>query len=84
MSITDLDVQEGWVRMYHPDLGGEQGHIPTSVVTKESFEDNHSERGWTLVIDTTETKNIDGVVFVTKPSAAKPAPAPVGGKGGDA
>lgn len=76
MSNVDLDVSEGWVRMYHPDLPNDKREHPTSVVTLESFEDNHSEKGWVLVGDNDKLKtnietNVTTVVGASKTS--KPA-----------
>lgn len=85
MSNVDLNVPEGWVRMYHPDLPNDKGEHPTSVVTREAFEDNHSEKGWELVDDTltTRTDIENNVTLVT--NAAKPKTKPSGGTtGGDA
>jgi hypothetical protein len=82
MSIVDLNVPEGWVRMFHPDLPNDKGEFPTSVVTVEAFEDNHSEKGWELVDESLQLRtDIEhNVTYVV--GTAKPKPRPAGGTSG--
>jgi hypothetical protein len=82
MSNVDLDVPAGWVRMYHPELLNEQGDAPTSVVTLESFEDNHSEKGWEKVPEGADLKPVETVGTVVKSSSLKKAKPASGGTGG--
>lgn len=79
MSNVDLDVPEGWVRMYHPDLPNDKGEHPTSVVTLESFEDNHSEKGWKLIDDTNKLKTNIETNVTTVVGAAKAKSSGTGG-----
>lgn len=82
MSI-DLDIDEGWVRIYHPDLPGDDGRVPTTVVTKESFEDNHSEKGWVAVTDSDELKHdVDRNTIFVVPSKKSRASSTSGGGDG--
>lgn len=40
------ELQEGWVRIQHPDLGGEPHECPL-----EAFEETWSEKGFKIVKD---------------------------------
>lgn len=86
MSNVDLDVEEGWVRMYHPDLPDDKGRVPTTVVTREAFEDNHSEKGWKVVSDSDELKHdVDrNTIYVIPSAKAKPSSSTSSSSGGDA
>lgn len=83
--MADMDIPEGFVRMTNPDLPDEEGRYHTAVVTKEAFDDNHSEKGWVLVDDSMELKTIEtGTIVVVGSSKAKPkASSSSTGTGGD-
>jgi hypothetical protein len=83
--LADMDIPDGFVRMLNPDLPDEDGRYHTAVVTKESFEDNHSEKGWVLVDDSMTLKTIEtGTIVVVTSGKAKPKPASGTSTGGDA
>lgn len=83
--MADMDIPEGFVRMTNPDLPDEEGRYHTAVVTKEAFEDNHSEKGWVLVDDSMELKTIETGTLVVVTSGKTKLKAPTGSTstGGD-